>query len=173
MTLDFSGKTALVAGAAGGIGFAVAKAFAQSGAKVALADINDEALKAAVQSLQDDGFDAFGMWCDVAQETAVEAFVQKTVERFGTLDVAYNNVGIQAPVAKITEARGEDFDRVLSVNLRGMWNCLKHELLVMEKQGTGGAIVNCSSQCGIVETPGLGAFSVGQIMPLDGGYSAM
>ena len=78
---------------------------------------------------------------------------------FGRLDAAYNNVGIQAPVAEIAEAEGADFDRVIAVNLRGMWNSLKYELRQMKAQGTGGAIVNCSSQCGLLAQPGLGAYT--------------
>lgn len=159
MNLTFENKTALVVGAAGGIGFATAQAFAESGAKVVMADINRTGIAEAAEKLRIRGFEAVGIACNVAMEEEVKQLVEKTVEAFGGLDVAYNNVGIQAPVARITEADGKDFDRVIAVNLRGMWNCLKYELLQMEKQGRGGAIVNCSSQCGIVGTAGLGAYT--------------
>lgn len=159
MNLTFENKVALVVGAAGGIGFATAQAFVESGAKVVMADINRTGIEEAAEKLRKHGFEAIGIACNVAVEEEVKQLVEKTVEAFGSLDVAYNNVGIQAPVARITEADGKDFDRVIAVNLRGMWNCLKYELLQMEKQGRGGAIVNCSSQCGIVGTAGLGAYT--------------
>lgn len=159
MNLSFQDKVALIVGAAGGIGFATAKAFAQAGAKVVIADINKVGIENAEEELRNSGYEALGVVCDVANEEDVKGLVNKTVEVFGGLDVAYNNVGIQAPVAKITEADGKDFDRVVAVNLRGMWNCLKYELIQLEKQGRGGAIVNCSSQCGIVGTAGLGAYT--------------
>lgn len=159
MDLRFDNKVALVVGAAGGIGFATAKAFAEAGAKVVIADINQEGIMKAAETLRNQGHKAVGVVCDVAVEEQVRLLVEKVVEAYRGLDVAYNNVGIQAPVAKITEADGRDFDRVVAVNLRGMWNCLKYELIQMEKQGRGGAIVNCSSQCGIVGTAGLGAYT--------------
>lgn len=159
MNLSFQDKVALVVGAAGGIGFATAKAFAEAGARVVIADINKEGIEKAAKLLRNSGYEAIGIVCNVADEEDVKHLVEKTVDTFEGLDVAYNNVGIQVPVAKITEADGKDFDRVLAVNLRGMWNCLKYELIQMEKQGRGGAIVNCSSQCGIVGTAGLGAYT--------------
>lgn len=159
MNLSFQDKVVLVVGAAGGIGFATAKAFAEAGARVVIADINKEGIEKAAKLLRNSGYEAIGIVCNVADEEDVKHLVEKTVDTFEGLDVAYNNVGIQAPVAKITEADGKDFDRVLAVNLRGMWNCLKYELIQMEKQGRGGAIVNCSSQCGFVGTAGLGAYT--------------
>ena len=75
------------------------------------------------------------------------------------MDIAYNNVGIQVPVATIDEASGDDFDKCISVNLKGMWNSLKYEIKQMKKQGKGGSIINCSSQCGVMAQAGLGAYS--------------
>ena len=97
--------------------------------------------------------------CDVSKEDQVKEVVDKIVEKFGKLDIAYNNVGIQVPVATIDEASGDDFDKCISVNLKGMWNSLKYEIKQMKKQGTGGSIINCSSQCGVMAQAGLGAYT--------------
>ena len=96
---------------------------------------------------------------DVSKEEEVKNVVDKIEETFGKLDVAYNKVGIQVPVATIDEASGDDFDRCVSVNLKGMWNSLKYEIKQMKKQGTGGSIINCSSQCGVMAQAGLGAYT--------------
>jgi NAD(P)-dependent dehydrogenase (short-subunit alcohol dehydrogenase family) len=156
--ISFDGKVALVTGAATGIGLATATAFAESGAAVALAGIHGDAIHAAAEGLAAAGHRTIGIACDVTDETSVASLVTDTVATFGGLDVAFNNAGIQAPVAETAEATGEDFDRVIAINLRGVWNCLKHELRHMRQHGSG-AIVNCSSQSGLVGTAGLGAYT--------------
>ena len=157
-TFDFGGKTAFVTGAGSGIGLETAKAFAQAGAAVALADMNFEAAKSAAQELAAAGRRALALQCDVADEQAVAEAVAQTRKTFGSLDMAYNNAGIHAPVAEVADAEGADFDRVLAVNLKGIWNCMKHELRLMRERGAG-VIVNCSSQSGVVGTAGLGAYT--------------
>ncbi len=149
MNRTFENKVALVTGAASGMGFATAKAFAQAGAAVALADVNEEAVRAAVQELVDAGHKAIGIRCDVADMGEVEAMVSRTVATFGRLDVAFNNAGVQSPVAETADADPKDYDFVMGVNLRGVWNCMKFELQQMRKQGSG-AIVNNSSLGGLV-----------------------
>lgn len=160
MKIDFEGKVALVTGAAGGIGFAVAKMFAEAGANVAMADINETMINQAAEVLSHAGHNVMAIALDVADETQVKEAIQSIVNRFGYLDVAYNNVGIHArKTGKLADLEGDDFDRVITVNLRGAWNCMKYELRQMTEQGKGGAIVNCASQSGLVGTPGIGAYT--------------
>lgn len=155
---DFSGKTAFITGAGSGLGLATAQAFAASGAAVALADMNLAAAEQAAKELAAAGRRALALRCDVADEAAVAEAVEQTRKTFGGLDMAYNNAGIHAPVAEVADAEGADFDRVLAVNLKGIWNCMKYELRVMREAGAG-VIVNCSSQSGLVGTAGLGAYT--------------
>jgi NAD(P)-dependent dehydrogenase (short-subunit alcohol dehydrogenase family) len=158
MDTSFDNQVALVTGAAAGIGVATAQAFAEAGAAVALADSDAPAVQAAADKLVAAGHRAIAIPCDVTDETAVADLVAETVASLGRLDAAFNNAGVQAPMAETADATGEDFDRVMAINLRGVWNCLKHELRHMRDRGTG-AIVNCSSQSGLVGTAGLGAYT--------------
>jgi NAD(P)-dependent dehydrogenase (short-subunit alcohol dehydrogenase family) len=149
MIISFEGKVALVTGAASGLGLATAKAFAESGASVALADWNESAVCAAVEELTTQGHKAIAIPCDVADDAQVEAMVAQTVAVFGRLDAAYNNAGVQNVLAETADTTREDYDRVMGINLRGEWSCMKFELQQMRKQGSG-AIVNCSSLGGLV-----------------------
>ena len=149
MRCSFENKVALVTGAASGMGLATAKAFAEAGAAVALADVNGDGARAAADALVAAGHKAIGIRCDVSDLDEVEAMVKQTVSTFGRLDMAFNNAGVQSPVAETADADPKDYDFVMGVNLRGIWNCMKHELLQMRKQGSG-AIVNNSSLGGLV-----------------------
>ncbi len=149
MNLSFENKVALVTGAASGLGLATAKAFAEAGAAVALADWNGQAARSAAESLTARGHQALAIQCDVADDAQVEAMVEQTVATFGRLDAAYNNAGVQNVLADAADATREDFDRVMAINLRGVWSSMKFELRHMRKQGSG-AIVNCSSIGGLV-----------------------
>lgn len=158
MEISFNGKVALVTGAAGGIGWAVARMFAESGAAVALADLSEQVEERA-KELSARGYKAIALRCDVSAEEEVKAMVEQIADTFGRLDMAYNNVGIHASVRKdLAETEGWDFDHVLAVNLRGVWNCMKYELIEMKKQGSG-AIVNCSSQGGLVGIANIDAYT--------------
>ncbi|GKS07714.1 SDR family oxidoreductase [Pseudomonas syringae pv. theae] len=156
-TYDFSNKVALVTGASQGLGLATAKAFAASGASVVLSDINEASLDLATRQLQDAGYKAMSIVCDVTIEAQAQALVELTVAAFGRLDMAFNNAGISGPTGPVTEETEGQFDSVNGVNLKGVWTCMKHELIQMEKQGEG-AIVNCASLGGIVGLPGRAAY---------------
>ena len=157
MNLSFENKVALVTGAASGLGLATAKVFAEAGASVALADWNENAVRSAAEELTACGHKALAIPCDVADDAQVEAMVEQTVSAFGRLDAAYNNAGIQNLVAEAADATREDYDRVMAVNLRGVWSCMKFELQAMRRQESG-AIVNCSSIGGLIGSPGRGTY---------------
>ncbi|MFJ7151526.1 SDR family NAD(P)-dependent oxidoreductase [Streptomyces sp. NPDC100445] len=156
-TYDFDGQVAFVTGAASGMGLATARAFAASGAAVALADIGEKAVDSAVRQLEDEGRQVLGLVCDVTDEEQVAAAVDRTVRTFGRLDMAYNNAGIQIPPTDAADEPVEQFERVHAVNLRGVWASMKHELRHMRTQGSG-AIVNCSSLGGLVGLPGRASY---------------
>ncbi|MBP2170771.1 NAD(P)-dependent dehydrogenase (short-subunit alcohol dehydrogenase family) [Erwinia toletana] len=149
MSFSFNGQVALITGAASGMGLATAKAFAAAGAAVVMADISEEAVCVAAAELNAAGYKASGIRCDVAKIDEVKAMVDQAVATFGRIDVAFNNAGVQSPVAETALAEPEDYDFVMDVNLRGIWNCMKYELIQMKKQGSG-AIVNNSSLGGLV-----------------------
>ncbi|MEV7489036.1 glucose 1-dehydrogenase [[Kitasatospora] papulosa] len=156
-TYDYTGQVAFVTGASSGMGLATARAFAASGAAVALADINEDAVNAAAKQLADDGHQALALVCDVTDEHQVAAAVDRTVEAFGRLDMAYNNAGIMPAPTDAADESADQFDRVQNINLRGIWAAMKHELRHMRTQGSG-AIVNCSSLGGLVGNPGRAAY---------------
>jgi NAD(P)-dependent dehydrogenase (short-subunit alcohol dehydrogenase family) len=154
---DFRGQVALVTGASSGIGLTTAQAFAQAGAAVVLADVNETALREVTDDLTAAGHQVLGVACDVSDEEQVAAMVQAAVAQFGRLDMAFNNAGIMAPPTDAAEETAEQFDRVEAINLRGVWACTKHELAQMRTQGSG-AIVNNSSLGGLVGLPGRAAY---------------
>ena len=157
MEIRFDGQVALVTGAAKGMGLAAARAFAKSGAAVAMADMDAEAVGKEAQALVKAGGKALAVTCDVADEAQVRDMVAAAIRAFGRLDAAFNNAGIQSPVTDTAELESAEFDRVISVNLRSVWLCMKYELLEMRKQGSG-AIVNNSSLGGLVGLPGRAAY---------------
>ena len=154
---DFRDQIALVTGASSGMGLATARAFAEAGAAVVLADINGQAVRQASETLNAAGHRTIAVACDVADEAQAAAMVAHAVAEFGRLDMAYNNAGILGPMGDVTDETAEAFDQVNAVNLRGIWTCMKHELLHMRTQGSG-AIVNCSSLGGLVGLPGRAAY---------------
>jgi NAD(P)-dependent dehydrogenase (short-subunit alcohol dehydrogenase family) len=155
--LDFSGKVALVTGAAAGMGLATAKAFAEAGAAVVLADYKEEAVKTAAQKLVAAGHKATAVSCDVSDDAQVAAMVDRIVAEFGRLDAAFNNAGVMAHIAPTADSTREDWDRVIGINLRGVWSCMKYELRQMKRQGSG-AIVNNASVGALTGNPGIGSY---------------
>src|SRR5215207_9378754 len=153
----FSGEVTFVTGAGSGIGRATAIAFAQAGAHVVAVDLNQQAAQATAEQIEQLGGTALAIGCDVTSSDQVRDALDSTVARFGRLDIAFNNAGVElrpTPIAEITEA---DFDRVVTTNLRGVFLCMKHEIPLMLKQG-GGAIVNTSSGAGVKGIAGQAAY---------------
>lgn len=153
MNLSFENNVALVTGASSGMGLITAQTFAAAGAAVVLADINEDAVRAAAADLEDAGRQVLAIRCDVSDESAVAAMIEQTVATFGRLDMAFNNAGIMTAAVETADASSADFERLSNINLRGVWNCMKYELIQMRVQGSG-AIVNNSSIGGLVGGPG-------------------
>lgn len=149
LTYDFTGQTAFVTGGSAGMGAATVRAFAESGASVAVVDLDADAAERFAAQLNEEGHRALGIACDVSDEEQVAAAVRATVEAFGSLDMAFNNAGIMLPPIDSADETMEAFDKIVDVNLRGVWASMKHELKQMREQGSG-AIVNCSSLGGLV-----------------------
>jgi NAD(P)-dependent dehydrogenase (short-subunit alcohol dehydrogenase family) len=120
INISFVGKSVLVTGAGSGMGLAAAKAFAEAGAAVALADINEAAVKDAADKLAKSGHRAIGIRCDVASDGQVKEMVETTVAAFGSLDAAYNNAGVNSPATDTADLLAEEWDRVMSINLKGV-----------------------------------------------------
>jgi NAD(P)-dependent dehydrogenase (short-subunit alcohol dehydrogenase family) len=155
--LNFSGKVALVTGAAAGMGLATANAFAEAGAAVVLADYKEDLVKAAADRLSATGHKAMAIGCDVSDDVQVAAMVDRTVREFGRLDAAFNNAGVMARLAPTADSTREEWDRVIGINLRGVWSCMKYELQQMRRQGSG-AIVNNASVGALGGNPGIGSY---------------
>ncbi len=152
-----SGKVALVTGAAAGIGRATALAFAEEGAKVMVSDIDEAGGQETVRLIGEAGGEAAFTRADVSAPEDVTALIAATVERFGRIDCACNNAGIEGKVAPLAEQSLDDYEKVLAINLRGTFLCLKAEIRQMLEQG-GGAIVNLASVAGLIGFPGLSPY---------------
>jgi NAD(P)-dependent dehydrogenase (short-subunit alcohol dehydrogenase family) len=146
---ELAGKVAIVTGASAGIGRATAVSLAAEGARVVVADVDVARGEQVVADINDKGGTALFIRCDVTDDESVGALVTKTVERFGGLDVAFNNAGIEGAPAPTAECTPENWHRTLAVNLTGIWSCMRHEIPVMLARG-GGSIVNMSSVAGLV-----------------------
>jgi NAD(P)-dependent dehydrogenase (short-subunit alcohol dehydrogenase family) len=149
---NFSGKVAFVTGGATGIGQATAMAFGAAGAWVAIADINEDDGLKTVKMIQDAGGEALFFKCDFGNLAATEYAIHSVIKKTGRIDVALNNAGIEGDSATTADCSSENWHRVIDVNLRGVWLCMKHEIHVMLKQG-GGTIVNMSSIAGLSKRP--------------------
>lgn len=154
----YAGKVAFVTGAANGIGRATALAFAREGANVALADISERGNEETAQMLQALGAETLAIKCDVTRMEDVKTALGKTIDVFGRLDAAFNNAGVEQPLAKAADITEEEWDRILHINLRSVFLCMKVEIELMLRQG-GGAIVNTSSGAGIMAVRGQAAYT--------------
>lgn len=154
-TETMKGKVVMVTGSAAGIGLACARAFAEAGATVIMADINEP--KEQAEKLADEGLNAVSYRCNVSDAVAVKEMIDWIVATYGRLDAAHNNAGIQTPQRPMAEITDEEYSRTVAVDLSGVWNCMRYEILQMLKQG-GGAIVNTSSMGGMVGFPGQAAY---------------
>jgi NAD(P)-dependent dehydrogenase (short-subunit alcohol dehydrogenase family) len=151
------GKVALVTGASSGIGRATALAFAREGAKVVVADVTVEGGEETVAQVKKAGGEAIFVKTDVSKAVEVEALVAKAVATYGRLDCAHNNAGIAGNAKTIVDDTEDNWDRILAINLKGVWLCMKYEIAHMLKQG-GGAIVNTASGAGLIGVRRGGAY---------------
>ena len=154
---SYAGKVAFVTGAAGGIGRATALAFAHEGASVVVADISEQRVRETARMIEEAGGRALAVACDVTRSEDVKAALEETIETFGRLDVAFNNAGVENEVKPMAEVTEEEWDRIVAINLRGVFLCMKYEVPLMLGQG-GGAIVNTSSGAGVKGFPGGAAY---------------
>ena len=150
---------ALITGASSGIGRAAARAFACAGYRTIVADLHEEEGGRTASECEREGAASRFIRCDVSDELSVGQLIAEIVSTFGRLDAAFNNAGIEGEQAVTAECTTANFDRVIAVNLRGVFLCLREELKQMARQGTGGAIVNCSSVAGLVGLAGIPAYA--------------
>src|SRR3984885_14985542 len=155
--MDFHGKVALITGAGNGIGRAAALGFASRGAKVVIIDRDQAAGEATVGILRQQGGEAFFVAADVTQSADVQNYVKLALEIYGSIDCFHNNAGIEGSVAPTPQYDEEMFDRVMAVNVKGVFLGLRHVLPVMLKQGRG-SVVNTASVAGLVASPGMPAY---------------
>ena len=154
MQMDMTGKVALVTGASRGIGTAVARAFHEAGADVAIAARDAEALRRLADELGSSGGRALAITADVSDPASVTAMVTSILDEFGRLDFACNNAGIEQDIQPLQEQTEETFDRIMNINVKGVWLSMKHEIPAMLRTG-GGAIVNLTSVAGVIGMSGL------------------
>jgi NAD(P)-dependent dehydrogenase (short-subunit alcohol dehydrogenase family) len=154
----FDGKVAFVTGATSGIGRATALAFAREGASVVVADIAADGVEETARPIEQAGGQALAVTCDVSRSEDVRAALDAAVERFGRLDIAFNNAGIEQAIKPAHEVTDDEWDRLVAVNLRGVFIAMKYEVELMLARG-GGAIVNTSSGAGVKGFAGQAAYT--------------
>jgi len=157
MSGQFDGKVALVTGGSSGIGEATAMAFAEAGARTVVADVQADAGRETVERIRSAGGEASFVEADVSNPGDVDAMVQHALDVYGRLDCAFNNAGIEGEMASTVDCTEQTWDRVIEINLKGVWLCMKHEIPAMLQDG-GGAIVNCASVAGLVGFRNLPAY---------------
>jgi len=158
MTAELRGKVGIVTGGTSGIGRDTAVLFAKAGAKVVVAGRREAEGKETIDLVHSAGGDGFFVKTDVSQGAEVDRLVRKTVEKFGRVDIAFNNAGIEGSLTPIAEQPEAEWDRTIGINLKGVWLCLKYEIQQMLKQGGGGAIVNMASVAGLIGSAGFATY---------------
>jgi len=158
MTTELNGKVGIITGGTSGIGREAAVLFAKAGAKVVVAGRREAEGNETIDLVRAAGSEGLFVKTDVSRAADVQALVRKTVEKFGRLDVAFNNAGIEGNWIPIAEQSEEDWDRTIDINLKGVWLCLKYEIQQMLKQGGGGAIVNMASVAGLIGSAGAATY---------------
>jgi NAD(P)-dependent dehydrogenase (short-subunit alcohol dehydrogenase family) len=159
MTTELEGKVGLVTGGTSGIGRDTAVLFAKAGAKVVVAGRRELEGEETIQLIRAAGGDGLFVKTDVSKASQVDALIQRAVEKFGRLDIAFNNAGIEGVWVPIVRQSEEDWDRTIDINLKGVWLCLKYEIRQMLRQAGGGAIVNMASINGLIGAAGAAAYS--------------
>lgn len=155
--MKLENKVALVTGATSGIGKATALAFGKAGAKVVFSGRRDREGEDTANLIRDSGAECLFVRSDVSSEEDIKVLVQKTVETYGRLDCAFNNAGIDSPLKPLHEQSVEDFDKIMAINVRGLFLCMKYEIQQMLSQGSG-VIVNTSSIGGLITFPGFSPY---------------
>jgi NAD(P)-dependent dehydrogenase (short-subunit alcohol dehydrogenase family) len=155
---DFQDKVVLITGAGGGIGRAAALAFARGGARVMATDLSAPAAQLTAGMIREAGGDAQSRAVDVTRSDQVAAMVDATVQTFGGLDCAFNNAGVEEENDKITDVDEALFERIMAINVKGVWLCMKHQLAVMAAQGSG-SIINTASVAGLIGAPKRAAYA--------------
>ena len=155
---SFAGKVAFVTGAATGIGRAAALAFAREGASVVMGDVSERGNQETGRMIEQLGGRALAVRCDVTRAEDIRAALNNAIEAFGRLDFAFNNAGVEQPITATADLTEEEWDRIVGINLRGVFLCMKYEIPLMLKQG-GGAIVNASSGAGVKGFAGQAAYA--------------
>jgi NAD(P)-dependent dehydrogenase (short-subunit alcohol dehydrogenase family) len=154
---SFAGRVAFVTGGGTGIGRAAAVAFAREGASVVVAGLSEQPIQEAARMIEEAGAQALAVRCDVARADDVKAALEKTIETFGRLDFAFNNAGVEQPIMPAADVTEEEWDRIIDIDLCGVFLCMKYEIPLLLKQG-GGVIVNTSSGAGVKGFAGQAAY---------------
>ncbi|MDR2306747.1 MAG: SDR family oxidoreductase [Paucimonas sp.] len=158
MSMTFAGQVALVTGGAAGIGRATALAFAAEGLKVVVADRDAAGGEATATLIRQAGGEALCVACDVTQERDVRQLHEQVIAAYGRLDYAFNNAGIEIEQGRLAEGSEAQFDAIMSVNVKGVWLCMKHQIPLLLAQG-GGVIVNTASVAGLSAAPKMSIYA--------------
>ena len=158
MNGNFKGKVAFVTGAGSGIGRAAALAFAREGASVVVADVAEQSNQETARMIEELGARALAVRCDVTRAEDVKAALDKAVEAFGRLDFSFNNAGSEQPITATDDLTEQEWDRIVNINLRGVFLCMKYEIPLMLRNGAG-VVVNTSSGAGVKGFKGQAAYA--------------